>query len=423
MIKLAEKPFITSLIVGLLISLFGLSSAIFGVLSIINGTPAISIGIVVLGLIMVNAGVACIIGGLGHIFLRKWASKIAFYGSIAIILVSLVGVLRFGGFTIKAGYAILIMIAAMSVIWYLSKRELGAFFLLSVVEHVIVIIIIIMLIYSGPINAVPENEEIIVTIEEAKKEPEPVLIKIPPKKKIKQEKKVALDNKKDSGEPVEPPKLQIKNKTDVESGSQAMASVPKLPITFSDIPDSGSGKDLILRAPGPEKGAKKTQVTNPAIDNAVGSAFKSSKKPDIGGIVPPFEGEKGKGGSTIGKESTYNPSASSFSTRTSDLTTGAAKPGFIGDIRGEVAGRKVVFWPKLSEAVKGTEGGSAATLEITVNPAGNVTKVNIVKKSGSSKLDRVAMSYVKQIRFEVLPKSVLQKDQHGEVVINFELVK
>ena len=419
---MTEKSLVTSLIAGILISLLGLCSTILGLMSIINSESGINVGTIVFGLIIVNAGIACIIGGVGHIFLREWASKIVFYGAIIVILVCLVGVLHISGFVIGFGYAILIMIAAMAIMWYLSKRELGAFFLLSVAEHLIIIVIVIMLIYSGPINAVPEESVLTVTMEEIKKEPEPPLIKIvPPKKKAKQEKKADLVNtKKEPNESITPPKLKIKSTTDVDSGSQ-MASVPKLPRTFADIPDSGSGKDPMLRSPGPEKGIKRSQETAPTIDNSVGSALKGARKTEFTGVVPTFEGGKGKGGTAVGKSLTYNPGNSSFPVGTTN-SSGATRPGFVGDIRGEVAGRKVLSWPKLPEEVKGTEGGSA-TLEITVDPAGNVTKVKIVKKSGNNMLDRIAMGYVKQIRFEELPKSVQQKDQRGEVVINFELAK
>ncbi|MDQ1328802.1 MAG: Energy transducer TonB [Candidatus Poribacteria bacterium] len=420
---MTERPFITTLIAGLLISLIGLSSIILGIVSITSSEPAINIGTVVFGLLLINAGIVCIIGGIGHIFFREWASKLALCGAIAIIIACLAGALHLGGFAIGIGYAVLIMIAAMGVMWYLSKRELGAFFLLSVAEHLIVVLIVIMLIYSGPINAVPEDAGVAVTIEEIKKEPDPPLIKIvPPKKKAKQENKVAQENKKkEPNEPVVPPKLKIRNTTDLDSGSQTMASMPKLPKTFANVTDNVAGHDQILRSPSPEKGIKRTQEIVPTMDNSVGTAYKGPRKAEFTGVVPTFDGGKGKGGKTVGNEPKYNPGNSSFPVGTSD-SPGATKPGFIGDIRGEVAGRKVIFWPKLPEEVKGTEGGSA-TLEITVGSAGNVTKVNIVKKSGNNKLDRIAMSYVKQIRFEELPKNVQQKDQRGEIIINFELAK
>jgi len=171
-----------------------------------------------------------------------------------------------------------------------------------------------------------------------------------------------------------------------------------------------SGNDFGFRCAGNIVQPSDAKTNIPiSIGISVGSAVKGPKKAEFTGVVPTYDGGKGKGGKTVGNDPKYNPGNSSGTTR----------PRFIGDIRGEVAGRKVIFWPRLSEEVKGTKGGSA-TLEITVDPAGNVTKVEIVKKSGNNTLDRIAMSYVKQIRFEELPKSVQQKDQLGEIIINFE---
>jgi TonB family protein len=417
---LIKTPFITTLIAGLLISLLGLSSIILGIVSITGSEPTINIGTVIFGLLLINAGIVCIICGVGHIFFRGWSSRLGFYGAIAIIVACIAGALHLGGFVIGMGYAVLIMIAAMGTMWYFSKRELGAFFLISVAEHLIVVFIVILLIYSGPINAVPEEAGIPVTIEEIKKEPEPPLIKIvPPKKKAKQENKVITENKKkEPNEPVAPPKLKIRSTTDVEPGSQTMAPVLRLPKTFVNESDNGAGRDQILRSNGPDKGIQETFPK----DKPASTAYKGSKKDESSMLTLPSDGGKGKGGKNVGNETAYSPRNSpSDPVGTSDSSR-ATRPGFIGDIRGEVAGRKVIFWPKLSEEVKGTEGGSA-TLEITVDPAGNVTKVKIVKKSGNNALDRIAMGYVKQIRFEELPKSVQQKDQRGEVIINFELAK
>jgi TonB family protein len=421
MINLIGRPYIISLVAGLVIILVGLSGASLGIAAIINNVSAINAWIVIFALVLLNAGIACIAGGIGHIFLRRWASRVAFYGSIVIIAVSVAGVLHLGGFSIKSLYAVFIMIASMWIVWYMSKRELGAFFLISVAEHVFVIIIIIMLIYSGPLDIIPTEAAVTVTLEEMKpQEPEPPLIKLPQPKKPKQEKKVNIPENKESTKPVEPPKLKIKVATNIDQGSNTMASLPKLPKTFADVLDRSSGKDAILRSPGPDDSVQKTRDTITIPDKGISSAFKGTKNPEAG-IVPPFESAKGKG-ATIGRETIYSQGNPSFNSESKGTTTGAARPGFIGDIRGEVAGRKVVWWPKLPEEIKGTEGG-AVTLEITVDPAGNVIKVKIVTKSGSPKLDRIAMNYVEQIRFEQLPKNVQQKTQRGEIVINFELAK
>jgi len=279
-----------------------------------------------------------------------------------------------------------------------------------------------MLIYSGPIDIIKAESAISVTLEEAQPEEEPPLIKVT-RPKPKQEKKVNIPQKQeDINKPAEPPKLQVKMTTNMDQGSNAMASLPKLPKTFTNVLDQSPGRNSILRSPGPEDSIQKSSETVTIPDKGVSSTFKGGRTSNTSAIVPPIESGKGKGGTTVGREPVYSPGNPSFTSESSESKTGAARPGFIGDIRGEVAGRKVVWWPKLPAEVKGTEGGTV-TLEITVDPAGNVTKVIIVKKSGNPKLDRIAMNYVDQIRFEQLPKNVQQKTQRGEIVINFELAR
>jgi TonB family protein len=423
MIDLTDRPFVLSLIAGLVIILVGLACASLGVTAIINSASAINAWIVVFALLSLNASIACISGGIGHILLRHWATRVAFYGAIGIIAVNVAGILHIGGFSIKTLYAVLVMISAMWVLWYMSKRELGAFFLVSIAEHVIIILIIIMLIYSGPIDIINAESGISVTLEELKpEEKDPPMIP-KPKPKPKQENKVTIPTKREeASKPVEPPKLQVKTITNVDQGSNTMASLPKLPKTFANTLDRSPRKDSILRAPGPEDGIQKSTETLMIPDKSVSSTFKGTRLTEPSAIVPAFESGKGKGGTANSRDSVYTPGTRSFTTDTQGTTTGAARPGFIGDIKGEVAGRKVVWWPRLPDEMKGTEGGSA-TLEIVVDPAGNVTKVNIVKKSGSPKLDRVAENYVKQIRFEKLPENIQQITQRGEIVINFELAR
>ena len=97
-----------------------------------------------------------------------------------------------------------------------------------------------------------------------------------------------------------------------------------------------------------------------------------------------------------------------------------AKPDFAGEITGELAGRRVVFWPKPPETYQGTEGGSA-TLKFWVDPAGSVTRVEITRKSGNPRLDTVAKEFMLHVRFEELPENFQQKAQWGEISIDFEL--
>lgn len=420
MIKLARSRS-TVLFAGILIIILGIINAVIGVTSIIASSPNITVWTVIFGLLMINAGIACSIGGISYISQKNWGSKVASYGAITIILISLAGVRKIGGFIIDTVIAIILMISATGVVWYLSERRLGAFFVVSAAEHIILVMIVVMLIYSGPVEVVPE-ESVPVTLVQAKQEQiKPEERFIPPKPKIKQEKKVALEEKKkETGKPVEPPKLKIKSTTDTDSGSQTIASLPKLPKTFANILDDGVGDEIILRSPGLERGSKRNQDTVPVFDKGVSSAVKIAKNPEAG-IVPSYESGKGKSVGSVGRDSDFLSSGQKTNAISTGTSTGAARPGFVGPIKGELSGRKVLRYPPEPD-VKGTEGGSV-TLEIEVDPAGNVIKVRVVEKSGSPKLDRIATEYVRQIRFEELPSNVPQKIQKGEVVINFELVR
>ncbi|MGB9595531.1 MAG: hypothetical protein ACPL7B_04545, partial [Candidatus Poribacteria bacterium] len=286
---MADRSKSSVLFAGVLIIILGIINAIIGVMSIIANSPNITVWTVIFGLLMINAGLACFIGGIGYASQKVWGSKIAFYGAIAIILTSLAGVRQIGGFIIDTVIAIILMISATGVVWYLSERRLGAFFIISAAEHTILVVIVVMLIYSGPVEVVPE-ESVPVTLVQAKQEQiKPEEKFIPPKPKIKQEKKVTLEEKKkETGKPAEPPKLKIKSTTDNDSGSQTVASLPKLPKTFANVLDDGTGNEIILRSPGPERGAKKNQDTVPVFDKGVSSVVKITKNPEAG-IVPSYD--------------------------------------------------------------------------------------------------------------------------------------
>ena len=99
-----------------------------------------------------------------------------------------------------------------------------------------------------------------------------------------------------------------------------------------------------------------------------------------------------------------------------------ARPSFAGEISGQIGGRAVVSWPKPPVGYKST-GGGKSIVKFWVDPAGSVIRTEISKKSGSPRLDTIAVEYVKQIRFVALPKRVQQKIQWGKIPIEFEVTK
>lgn len=298
-----------------------------------------------------------------------------------------------------------------------KRRQFLYFILIAIIEHVFVIAMLSALIYTEPVDVSERRDSVTVTLEETKKEPEPplkkIVIKKPPKKEPEKEKKLVLEKKKEIKE-----ELPTMPKIKVFDSANADAGVPmKLPSTIARIADVGS--DSILRASEIDRSDLLAQ--NVAQDIKAGQPIKDSRKPQIN-VSSPIQHGKGKSdlskATEAGSASGKLPSYTEYSGPISDV----ARPGFVGDIRGEIAGRRVIAWPNLPDEIKGTQGGST-TLEITVDPAGNVINVRIIRKSGSPKLDKIAMDYVEQIRFEALPKNVQQRNQKGEVMINFELAR
>ena len=436
-------------IADLMVSLIGLLDIVLGVMAVINGifpgvegsftTPPVSTGSIILGAITALAGVLWFASGVGqafgkslskrvlgtsvprHVFLNEWASRLALYVSPVIIAVNLVGVTRPWGFSINTGWAIIGMVVGVFSIWYFSRKKLATFFIIAVAEHAFVLAAIAMLIYSEPMEGMKVEEKVMkaipVTIEELKlKEQKPPLAKEPSqeKKAITKKKKAALAEEL----PVIP-KIKIQSVTDIGPGTKVEHAAPKMPQTFAQIVNTGA-TDSVLRAPGPDKREQRGPSMTPSP--YVESSAKSSEKPTSFVVVPPSQLGKGKSGKAGAGEPKYARSGIPPSSERSGRLTGVARPGFVGSIMGEIEGRRVVSWPRLEEEHKGTEGGSV-NLEILVDPTGDVVKVKITKKSGNPRLDRIAMEYVKQIRFEELPDNVQQRVQRGEILINFELAE
>jgi TonB family protein len=243
------------------------------------------------------------------------------------------------------------------------------------------------------------EEGLVVPIEVLKQQ-EPLPVEMIPRAKAESQKLPKL------------PKIEIRSITATDLGAEIEGSVPQLPRTLAPVRDPGA--DMILRAPGPRERRQQYQDTIPAPD--VESALDSSRKPSPE-IGPP---ERVRDGSAqVASEPKYVRDNISSPDERLGPSKDIARPSFAGEITGQIAGRKVVFWPRPPEGYKGTEGGSA-TIKFWVDPAGNVTRVEISKKSGNPRLDTMAKAYVEGIRFEELPEPVVQ---YGEIVIDFELIR
>lgn len=422
-----SKPSFGIIVISIILAIVGLLNLVLGIMSIVSGAmpgdaarPIVTVGIgaILLGSIMLLAGVLWMASGIGLLIQRSWAYNMALYVSPAIVAINLAGVLNIWGFQINLGWAALSTVTGIASIWYLSRKELASFFIISVIEHIFIIMIFAVLIYSEPISVAEPSDAITVSIEEIKKEKkkekkilikkEPVVKKIKPKtpKKVEPEKLPTL------------PKMIIQSPNAANPGATVQSSVPQMPKTYAQITDKGN--DAILRSPAVADQEKKYLDDLPNLDD--NPAIYSSTKPTVG-PAPSTTRTKQNSNARTGNVGVRNISQG---TASSNVRVGpsseVAKPGFVGDITGEIAGRKVIFWPKNLEEYKGTQGGST-TIKFWVDPPGSVIRTEVSKKSSRPDLDRIAREYVLQLRFAALPRNFEQKTQWGEIIIKFELTR
>ena len=408
------KLSIAVIVTALVIALIGLLNVVLGITSVISGAlpsaegqliaPPIAVGSIIFGLMMLVVGALWVTSGVGYFTLKEWATTLALYVAPVIVGINIASVINLWGFSVNIGWAALSTVAGIGGIWYLSRKELASFFLFSVAEHVIVIAVFAILIYGEPVDkAESADDAMIVSIETIEQE-DPPLVEIIPQERTVVEKPPAL------------PKIQIKDITATDPGTEIEDSVPQMPRTFTET--VSLGEDAVLRPPTPRERGQRYDDTTPVLD--LESALDSSKKPSLD--IGPSKRVKDGSETTVAREPRYIHNETLSSDERVGPSDEVAKPGFAKEITGEIAGRKVVFWPKLPGTYKGTEGGSA-TLKFWVDPAGSVTKVEISKKSGNPRLDTIAKEYVLQVRFEELPENVQRKAQWGEMSIDFELTR
>ncbi|MBD3182010.1 TonB family protein [Candidatus Poribacteria bacterium] len=393
----------------------GVLNVVLGIMAVVEGarptaeamhlTPTIKVGSIIFGLAMLIAGALWVTSAIGYVTSQVWASALALYVCPAIVAVNVIGVLGFWGFNISIGYAAVSTVTGVGAFSYISRKELASFFILAIAENVVVIAILAILIYGAPADTaeMPEENEIIVTIEEIEEEQQPLMAEIIPQNKTVAEKAPTL------------PKIEIQSVTDTAPGSEIEDSMPQLPKTLARVSDKGS--DMVLRSATRSEREVQPQDNAPAIN--VDSALDSTKKPVLE-IGRTQQQVKDGPRSNIARPPNRVESDVSYPEDRVGPSDEVAKPSFAGEITGDIAGRKVVFWPKLPEGYQASKGGTTI-IKLWVNPAGYVTNVKVVKKSGSPRLDTLASNYVEQIRFEALPKNYEQKEQYGEIPINFEL--
>lgn len=392
--------------------LIGLLNVILGIVAVISGAfpdaegkpvaPPIGVGSIFFGLVLLAAGALWILAGVGYISRKEWGNLLALYIAPVIGVVNIIGVLGPWGFTVSIGWAALSAVAAMAGIWYLSRKELASFFLIAVAEHAIIVVVFAMLIYAGQVAESQDEGLMLVSMEEMEP-PEPVPLEVIP------EERAVL-------KPPIMPKIEIGQDMAVTDPGPEIEDVA-LPVPKTAVRIT-AGADTILRPYERRERDQRDRDTVSTVD--VESVLDSSDKPSL---------EIGSSG--VAKDSSEvviarPPDSLRDDSAPPDERIGpsdeVARPSFVRNITGEIAGRRVVFWPKPPEEYKGTGGGSA-TVKFWVDPAGSVIRVEISKKAGSPNLDTMATEYVKEIRFVALPGNVQHRNQWGTIVIDFELTR
>ena len=99
------------------------------------------------------------------------------------------------------------------------------------------------------------------------------------------------------------------------------------------------------------------------------------------------------------------------------LTFQAVSGSAISISSGDVQGRIVESWPEIPEYT-GKDVGKVV-LKFWVTPQGDVFNVQAKLKAGNPLLVKLAKRFVEDIKFAPLPKGAKQKNQWGEITIDF----
>jgi len=94
------------------------------------------------------------------------------------------------------------------------------------------------------------------------------------------------------------------------------------------------------------------------------------------------------------------------------------KPPHHNEIEGPVASRQIMFQPELP--IVSLEKNTIITMKFWVFPDGTVGKIIPLKKA-DAELERIAINYLKQWRFSVLPRESSQDEQWGIIPIKFKI--
>jgi len=285
-----------------------------------------------------------------------------------------------------------------------KKRRFGTFFIIAIFEHIILVIFLAAAIYTP----VPEKDDSgHVEVE--------MIVDMPLKQEETPEEKVEINTylAEDMAPiPDELPTFQFDR-----TGGYG-PSAPDFDIPMPNAPRRAAADvnpdKMLLRSPSTrnvERGARRDSTGRLKYVRPTDNPGKYSAAPRD--ILP----ESGKGRITAGQS---GPTTSRYVSK--GTVSGASRkvgigPGGVNITGGTVKGRLVEYWPDIPER-PGKESGEVA-LKFWVTPQGNVSKVEIRTKAGDPSLEKLAKEFVKAIKFAPLSKRKEQKNQWGEITIDF----
>jgi len=286
----------------------------------------------------------------------------------------------------------------------MRRKGLGVFLIVALVEHIIIVIALAAAIYTRPPEKIREDRfevELIELPPKSKKTPEEeqVYITIP-----KVEEKINISDKL--------PDFQLNR-----SGSRNLGA-PDFDVNLPNLPRTAGADinpDKIFSSPktrDAERGERTDSDTTLPLKDAPRRTGLYGGKVALDTI--PEKGDKrvsaGRSGTSTSRYVSDAPSL------------GASKkpglgPGGVTITGGDVQGRMVESWPEIPEYT-GKDVGKVV-LKFWVTPQGDVFNVQAKLKAGNPLLEKLAKRFVEDIKFAPLSKGAKQKNQWGEITIDF----
>lgn len=296
---------------------------------------------------------------------------------------------------------LILALILISICWF---EKLRVFLIIALAEHIVITLAVAAVIYTKP----PDNDQ--------ERQFEVDLLELPPKKEeLPEEEQVQIvipQGEEQIAVSDKLPSFQFQR-----TGSQYLGR-PDSDIKLPNLPRTAGADinpDQMFSAP-KTRDAEQGERAN---SNTILPFRDAPNKPGLygGPIARDTFPEKGNKSTSAGRIGT--PTSKNIADAPS---LGASRkpgvgPGGIQITGGEVQGREVEDWPDIPEYL-GKEVGRVV-LKFWVTPQGDVINVQTKLKAGDPQLEKLAKRYVEGIKFASLHKRAKQRNQWGEITIDF----